>query len=59
MMNGFALSKITYLLDAGVELCGGSGHGQVLLRPLRGHLDHLREVGGVGGLHKDVGVGPE
>ena len=33
-----------YLLDAGVELRGGSGHGQVLLQPLRGHLDHLHEV---------------
>ena len=34
----------TDLLDAGVELRGGSGHGEVLLEPLRGHLDHLHEV---------------
>ena len=43
--------ELPLLLGAAVELRGGPGHGEVVLDPLRGHLDHVHQ------LHEALGRG--
>ena len=44
LQQSWWIVELPGLLDAAVELGCGAGHGEVVLDPLAGHLDHVHQL---------------